>query len=140
MEATHQTMGWLLLVGASKVYVSFAKKPYKTNYILQKRPIIVRKLLIIATPYVCACVCLCVRAWVHISVCVFVCVVFVLVVEQPDQILCVCSCGCVWVWMHVWVCVYDCVGVCVWVCVGVCVCVRVCVFDVSMMIIVAHTY
>jgi len=31
--------------------VSFAKDPYKRDDILQKRPIIVRSLLIVATPY-----------------------------------------------------------------------------------------
>jgi len=30
---------------------SFAKKPYKRDYILQKKPIILRSLLIVATPY-----------------------------------------------------------------------------------------
>jgi len=29
-------MGWLRLVGSSKLYVSFAKKPYKREYILQR--------------------------------------------------------------------------------------------------------
>ena len=33
-----------------KLLVSFAKEPYKTDYILQKRPIILRSLLIVATP------------------------------------------------------------------------------------------
>ena len=32
--------------------VSFAKVPYKRDYILQKRPIILRSLLIEATPYI----------------------------------------------------------------------------------------
>ena len=45
-------MGWLRLVGALKVQVSFAKEPYKRDDILQKRPIILRRLLIVATPYV----------------------------------------------------------------------------------------
>ena len=36
----------------SKLYVSFAKEPYKRNYILQKRPIILRSLLIAANQYV----------------------------------------------------------------------------------------
>ena len=45
------TMGWLRLVGALKVQVSFAKEPYKRDDILQKRPIILRRLLIVATPY-----------------------------------------------------------------------------------------
>jgi len=45
-------MGWLRWVGSIKVYVSFAKEPYKRDYILQKRPIILSRLLIVATPYV----------------------------------------------------------------------------------------
>jgi len=44
-------MGWLRLIGSSKLWVSFAKEPYKTDYSLQKRPIILRSLLIVATPY-----------------------------------------------------------------------------------------
>ena len=32
--------GWLRLVGSLKLQVSFAKEPYKRDYILQKRPII----------------------------------------------------------------------------------------------------
>jgi len=45
------SMGWLRLVGSLKLQVSFAKEPYKTDYILQKGPIILRSLLIVATPY-----------------------------------------------------------------------------------------
>jgi len=45
-------MGWLRLVGSLKSWVSFAKEPYKRDYILQKRPIIWRSLLSIANPYV----------------------------------------------------------------------------------------
>jgi len=44
-------MGSLRLVGSLKLYVSFAKESYKRNDILQKRPIILRSLLIVATPY-----------------------------------------------------------------------------------------
>jgi len=44
-------MGWLRLVGSLKLQVSFAKEPYKRDDILQKRLIIVRSLLIEATPY-----------------------------------------------------------------------------------------
>ena len=44
-------MGWLRLVGSLKLHVSFAKEPYKRDYILLKRPIILRSLLIDATPY-----------------------------------------------------------------------------------------
>jgi len=41
------SMRWLRLVGSLKVQVSFAKEPYKRDYILQKRP----SLLLIAAPY-----------------------------------------------------------------------------------------
>jgi len=44
-------MGWLQLVGSIKLKVSFVKEPYKRDDILQKRPIILSSLLIVATPY-----------------------------------------------------------------------------------------
>ena len=44
-------MGWLRLVGSLKTKVSNAKEPYKRDNFLQKRPSIVRSLLIVATPY-----------------------------------------------------------------------------------------
>jgi len=44
-------IGWLRLVGSLKSQVSFAKEPYKRDDILQKRHIIWRSLLIVATPY-----------------------------------------------------------------------------------------
>jgi len=34
-----------------KLQVSFAKEPYKRDYILLQRPIILRSLLIVAIPY-----------------------------------------------------------------------------------------
>jgi len=65
-------MGWLRLVGSLKLQVSFAREPYKRDYILQKRPIFWKSLQIIATPcvfvYACAvrlCVLRCVRVCVH---------------------------------------------------------------------------
>ena len=48
-------MGWLRLVGSLKLYVSFAKELYKRDDILQKRPIILRSLLVVATPYRYVC-------------------------------------------------------------------------------------
>ena len=42
---------WLRLVGSLKLQVSFAKETYKRDDILQKRPMILRSLLIVATPY-----------------------------------------------------------------------------------------
>jgi len=47
-----------------KTYVSFAKETYKKNHTLQKRPIFLRSLLIIAAPY-------CGAAFVVESFCVF---------------------------------------------------------------------
>ena len=47
----YQLMGWLRLVGSLKLRVSCAKEPYKGDDILQKRPMILRSLLIVATPY-----------------------------------------------------------------------------------------
>jgi len=46
-------MGWLRFVGSLKLQVSFAKEPYKRDYLLQKRPIILKSLLIVAIPHVC---------------------------------------------------------------------------------------
>jgi len=43
-------IGWLRLVGSFKVKVFFATEPYKRDNILQKSPIILRSLLIVATP------------------------------------------------------------------------------------------
>jgi len=37
-------MGWLRLVGSIKLQVSFEKKPNKTDYIWQKKPVILRSL------------------------------------------------------------------------------------------------
>ena len=44
------TMGWFRLVGSSKSQVSFTEETYKKDDILQKSPIILRSLLIVATP------------------------------------------------------------------------------------------
>ena len=40
-------------MAASNRLLHYAKKPYKRDNILQKRPIILRSLLIVATPYFC---------------------------------------------------------------------------------------
>jgi len=48
-HVTH--MGWLRLVGSLKLYVSFAEYCLFYRALLQKRPIILRSLLIEATPY-----------------------------------------------------------------------------------------
>jgi len=43
-------MGWLRLVGSLKSHVCFAKEPDEKDDVLQKKPIILRSLLIVATP------------------------------------------------------------------------------------------
>jgi len=43
--------GWLRLVGSLKLQVSFAKEPYKRDYILLKRPLFLKSPLIVAAPY-----------------------------------------------------------------------------------------
>jgi len=44
---------WVLVpISEGMWHVSFAKEPYKRDHILHKRPIILRSLLIVATPYV----------------------------------------------------------------------------------------
>ena len=48
LSHTH-SMRWLRLVGSLKLHVSFAKESYKRDDILQKRPRIVRSLLVVAT-------------------------------------------------------------------------------------------
>jgi len=45
------TMGWLRLVGSLKLQVSFAEYSLFYRALLQKRPIILRSLLLEATPY-----------------------------------------------------------------------------------------
>jgi len=49
-RVTH--MGWLRLVGSLKIWVSFAEYCLFYRAFLQKRPLILRSLLIEATPYV----------------------------------------------------------------------------------------
>ena len=61
-------MGWLRLVGSLKLQVSFAKEPCKRAYILQKKPVILRSLPVIATSYGSMYV-MCLR----FDVCLYVC-------------------------------------------------------------------
>jgi len=49
---SYMCMGWRRFVGSLKLQISFAKEPYKRDYILQKRLMILRSLLIVATSYV----------------------------------------------------------------------------------------
>ena len=109
---SHSTMGWLRLVGSLKSLVFFAEYHLFYRALLQKRRIIFRSLLIVATPYTyilthiqwnaqdTKVVC------ITVFVCLFVCVCMG---------VCVCACACV------------CVCVCACMCVCVCVCMYVCI-------------
>ena len=66
-------------ISSLNLQVSFAKEPYKRDDILQKRPIILRSLLIVATAYeyvyaICvhACMRVCVYACVYIPTCRYI--------------------------------------------------------------------
>jgi len=70
------TMGWLRLVGSLKSEVSFAEYRLIYRALLQKRPIILRSLLIEATPYratvsdrVLQCVAVCCSVLQGVAVC-----------------------------------------------------------------------
>jgi len=54
-------MGWLRWVGSIKSQVFFAEYHLFYRALLQKRPIILRSLLIVATPYVTLSLCVCAR-------------------------------------------------------------------------------
>jgi len=69
----HASMGWLRLVGSLQLYVSFAKEPYKRDYIPQKRPTILWSLLIVATPYRCCDVCTVIHVLNNTFPCVITC-------------------------------------------------------------------
>jgi len=45
-----QDMGWLRSVGSLKLYVSFAEYSLFCRALLEKRPIILRNILVVATP------------------------------------------------------------------------------------------
>jgi len=99
-------MGWLRVVGSLKLQVSFAEYSLFYRALLQKRHIILRSLLIAATPYVkidmrkfvsvyvCASVCVCVHAcvsvwggWGGVCACVraCVCVYMLLCIHMPGM-------------------------------------------------------
>jgi len=107
-------MGWLRLVGSLKLQVSFAKEPYKRDDILQKRPIILRSLLILATSYELGNK----RPFIH----------YLMRVRLFGGALCLCVYSCVSV--NMCLCQREFVGARVLLCVFVsCVCACVCVCE-----------
>jgi len=115
-------MGWLRLVGSLNLHVSFAKYRLFYKALLQKRPMILRSLLIVATRYhisrsvfflcfkirrprnsctnIHAYTCACIHTYIYVCVCIYVHVYV-----------------CVNVYVHVYVSVY--IYVPVYVCVDV---------------------
>jgi len=93
-------MGWLRFVDSLAWYVSCAKEPYKRDDILQKRPLILSSLLIVATPYVLSSSLMslryiyitqtqtCTPTHIHVYMCVYV---------YPRVAVCVC----ILVWIYV---------------------------------------
>jgi len=61
-------MGWLRLVGSLKVQVSLTEYRLFYRVLLQKRPIILRSLIIVATPYASViCICNMVQSYTSVS-------------------------------------------------------------------------
>ena len=53
LQSSGGAMGWLWLAGSLKLYVSSSEHSFFCRALLQKRPIILRSPLIVATPYRC---------------------------------------------------------------------------------------
>jgi len=113
----------VLLVGSFKLQVSFAECSLFYRALLQKRPIILRSLLMVATPCpfhvlppifcVCMCACMYVFMYVYMYVRTFVCL-FVCVLVSGN--------ACIYVaFMHFCMCVRVCVSACMRVCVYACI-------------------
>jgi len=81
-------------VGSLEAQVSFAKEPYKRDDILQKWPIIVRCLLIVAAPYQRPYPSVYVHVYIHVcvSVCLWLCVCL--------RFVCVFACMCAYTHIH----------------------------------------
>jgi len=141
-------MGWLRLVGSIKLEVSFAEYSLFYEALLQQRHILLRSLLIVATPYqyvdVCTslrvglCVCMYVSMYassmfVHIYVCMYVCMYIyacMYVCLQVCMFMCMYGYGCMYVCMVV--CMYVRICTCMYVRMyfNICVCVlHVCVCE-----------
>ena len=126
-SACASAMEWLRSVGSLKLYVSFAKAPYKRDDILQKRPVILSIVLTIATPYLLSFphkrkyqnVYIHTCMYVHIYMCVYI-------------YICIYMCVCIEVnikmyrYMHE--CMYIFICVCVYICTFICVCVYIYIY------------
>ena len=80
-------MGWLRLVGSLKLQVSFAEYSLFYRALLKKRPIILRSLLIIATPQ-CGAVCCSVLQCAAVRCSVYQCVAMCCSVLQCVAVCC----------------------------------------------------
>jgi len=113
-------MGWLRLVGCLKLWVCFAKEPYKREYTLQKKLIILRSLLIVATSnplFVCKCITKSICVPVCLSVCTAICL-------SVCRSVCLSICLSVCQSMCLSVCLSVCLSACLFACLFVCLIVR----------------
>ena len=139
------SMGWLRLVGFLKLYVSFAEYSLFYRAHLQKRPIILRSLLIEATSYqvfgrseaytyfqflyTLNFLILNLDGSMRVCVSLFQCVRFGGTCAFIHVCVCACACVCVFVCVCVCVCAFACPCVymwCVYMCIFVFTCLRVC--------------
>jgi len=109
--------------------------------LLRNRPMILRSLLIVATPYVYMCVCInictCVRKYVCMCVCMYVCMYVCMCAWQPHWVLavlsalppalCVCRERVTWFYVRMFPDIRVCMCVCKYICVCACVCAHGCV-------------
>ena len=92
--------------GSFRLKVSFAKEPYNRDYILQKRPMIWRNLLIVATPYPIEYV----KIWIYIYIYVWI---------YAHVYVNKCVHECIYICIYIYIYIYTCTLIYVWICVCV---------------------
>jgi len=139
-------MGWLRLVGFSNLQVSFAKEPYKRDYILQKRPIILRSLLmdtsdqVLATKWVqhplvsTKCfvrkIVLSTTSFVRnnkrifMCMCVFICVYTCILIPSACKTHVYTACNHTSL-IGIFICEYVCICMCVYTYLCMCICIMI---------------
>jgi len=95
-------LGWLQLVGSLKWQVFFAKEPYKRDDILQRRPIILRSLLIVATPYQDIC-----RPEFHVYITHMYVYMYIYVYVYVYVCIHIYICTCAYTYIYIYICIYH---------------------------------
>jgi len=89
-------------------YGVIAKDPYKRDDILQERPIILRSLLIVATPYVCIYMCLTMSIHAYLYVCIHITLLVSSGFQITDLYIYTCTCTCIFEYIYEYV--YSCIA------------------------------